>query len=442
MSFGYGVGDIIAVTQLAWKCVKNAREACGEHDALTREVNSLHSLLSQLQLEKASPESLLNQPDDDRNEELNRLVANCEEVLNEIDAILNKYPALNGVKHGTEKRTWQKVKFGNDEMKDLIKLRQKMGHHTQAIVLFCNLLSMGSQGRVERYLRSSGGEMRELCLAINSTLAQLMGSGKPEGSVLTMYSDDDPTIWKELRRHLVLGGHKSNTIQGNFERIKAYVRELGDRGVLDDNRSIEFVTPRAIEGPVKWQLDQTAWQDISSQSLVQITRVGPQPSSRFIEELQRVSRMHGVHFECQSTEISALEQEDTLLTQDVSARQDSGSTTEEGGEAVPERWDQIAGIHPPEIQKRSFMEQNLPPVNEITKQTVVRRQTPQSVPAGTTKLGSNTEEEAHRDGRLAFLPPPIHAPLEIQAPLRLLPSYQPKSPQKYGVKYIFQSCLI
>jgi hypothetical protein len=111
-----------------------------------------------------------------------------------------------------------------------------------------------------------------------------------------MYSEDDPAIWKELRRQLVHGGYNSHTIQENFESIKAYVRELGDRGVLDDNRGIGFVSPGAIEGPVKWQLDQTAWQDISSQPLAQITQGGPQPSSRFIEELQRVSRMHGVHF--------------------------------------------------------------------------------------------------------------------------------------------------
>jgi hypothetical protein len=422
-------------------CSKNAREACGEHDELTREVNSLHSLLSQLQLGKASPESLLNQLDDDRNEELNRLVANCEEVLNEIDAILNKYSALNGVKHGKGKRTWQKVKFGNDEMQDLIKLRQKMGHHTQAIVLFCNLLSMGSQGRVEKYMRSSGVEVRELCLAINSTLAQLIDNGKPEGTVLTMYSEDDPAIWKELRRQLVHGGHNSNTIQENFESIKAYVRELGDRGVLDDKRNIGFVSPQAIEGPVKWQLDQTAWQDISSQSLAQITQRGPQPSSRFIEELQRVSRMHGVHFKGKSTESLAIEPEDVLLAQDVSATQDS-VTTAEGGEDVPERRDQVAGTYPPEMQESLFMEQNLPAINEIRKQKVVSRQTPQSVTADTTKLDRIPEEETSEDGALAFFPSSNHASLDIRPPLRLLPSYQPKTPQEYSVKYIFQSCFI
>jgi TusA-related sulfurtransferase len=156
-----------------------------------------------------------------------------------LDAILSKYSALKGNEHGKGKKAWQKVRFGNDEMQDLMKLRQKMGHHTQAILFFCNLMSMGSQGRVEKYLRSSRGEIRDLVLTVNSAIAQLTRNGNSEGSILTAYSDDDPAVWKDLRRQLALGGHKSQVIQDNFENIKAYIRELGERCVLDDNRAIE-----------------------------------------------------------------------------------------------------------------------------------------------------------------------------------------------------------
>ena len=51
MSFGYSVGDAVLITQLAWKTVQNARKACGEHDELTREVLSLHVVLSRLEQE-------------------------------------------------------------------------------------------------------------------------------------------------------------------------------------------------------------------------------------------------------------------------------------------------------------------------------------------------------------------------------------------------------
>jgi hypothetical protein len=134
-----------------------------------------------------------------------------------------------------------------------------------------------------------------------------------------------------------------------------------------------------------------------------------------------------------------IEQEDTLLVQDISAAQDSVATAEEGGEDVPEPQDQVAGTYPLEMQESLFMEQNLPAIAEITKQKVVPRQTPQSVPAGTTKLDRIPEEQTRQDGALAFLPSSNHASLDIRPPLRLLPSYQPKTSQEYSVKYIFQS---
>jgi hypothetical protein len=170
MSFGYGVGDIILVTQLAWKCVRNAREACGQYDELTREVGGLFSLLNQFQLEKNNQHYLLNQSNDDRKEEFNRIVENCGEILGELDAILKKYTALGYGNHSKGKKAWQKVKFGNDEMQDLIRLRQKMVQHTQNITAFCNLLCMGSRGRMEQHMRSSGRETRDIMLAINSQL--------------------------------------------------------------------------------------------------------------------------------------------------------------------------------------------------------------------------------------------------------------------------------
>jgi hypothetical protein len=42
------------------------------------------------------------------------------------------------------------------------------------LVLFCITLSLGSQGRIEEHTRSSSGEMRNLVLAINSKLAQMI----------------------------------------------------------------------------------------------------------------------------------------------------------------------------------------------------------------------------------------------------------------------------
>lgn len=266
MSFGYGVGDIILVTQLAWKCVQNAREACGNYNELTREVEGLHALLSRIQREKSNQDSLFNHPDESREEQLRPLLENCDIVLSGVDAILQKYTVLREGNHSKGKKVWQSIKFGNAEMQDLIQLRQKMAHHTQALSFFCSLMNIGSQGRVEKFIRSTGDGMQD----INEKLAQILyNTQKPEGSIFTDYPDDDLSVWKGFRRELILDGYNSSFIQRNFEDIIRGMKSLDDLRVLDKSLEprIELRQWRAIESPAQWQLVQSVWQDDLSRAL-------------------------------------------------------------------------------------------------------------------------------------------------------------------------------
>lgn len=274
MSFGYGVGDIILVTQLAWKCVQNAREACRNYNELTREVEGLHALLSRIQREKSNGDSLFNHPDESREEQLKPLLENCDIVLSGIDTILPKYTTLREGNHSKGKKVLQSIKFGNSVMQDLIQLRQKMAHHTQALNLFCSLMNIGSQGRVEKFMRSTGDgmqDMYQLNQVINEKLAQILGNTqKPEGSIFTDYPDDDPSVWKGFRRELILDGYTSSFIRKNLEDIIRGMKGLDGLDVPDKSLEprIELRQWRAIEGPARWQLVQSAWQDDLSKSLV------------------------------------------------------------------------------------------------------------------------------------------------------------------------------
>ena len=65
-----------------------------------------------------------------------------------LDGILEKYNALSEEKRSVRK-LWKNVKFGNGEMLDLAEIRLKIATSTSALTLFLNLLSIGSQGKVE-----------------------------------------------------------------------------------------------------------------------------------------------------------------------------------------------------------------------------------------------------------------------------------------------------
>ena len=236
MSFGLSTTDIVFVVRLAWSTVQNSRKACGKYDELTHEVAGLYSALQRLQREAERPESPINRPSDSCQEELKSILSGCRKPLLIIDKILRKYQALSDHERGLRK-LWQRIQFGNGEVADLRDLRAQIVYQTSLLSMFLNTLSLGSVGRVEKQMNDAGGDLREIRAALNGITAQYMSGSRHEGSALTTYADDDKAVWRELRRELVKDGFTSAVISRNKDLIKAYVEELGNRGLLDNEES-------------------------------------------------------------------------------------------------------------------------------------------------------------------------------------------------------------
>lgn len=243
MSFGFSPSDIVLTAQLAWKTVQNSRKACGEYDELTREILSLHVVLQRLEQEAAKPDSPVNKRGDTCREELRTITSGCQKVLNQLDRVLEKYNGLSDTERSGRK-LWQKIRFGNGEVVDIRDLRGKLVYYTSAISLFVNMVSMGSLGRVESQMNNAGGDLREIKVAVNSITAHLISKNNHEGSILTTHTNDDRSVWKEFRRELIDDGFKSDVIKRHKRLIKAYVKELGSRGLLDDEDPEDMLQPR------------------------------------------------------------------------------------------------------------------------------------------------------------------------------------------------------
>ena len=236
MSFGYSIGDAIVLTQLAWKTVQNARKACGKYHELTHEVLSLHVVLRRLEDEVKKPEITFSgvRSGESDSEELQVIVNGCRWVLSILDQVLTKYNAL-GEQERSGRKLWQKIKFGNGKMADLAEMRARLTYYTSAMSLFLNMVSMGTMGRVERQMNNTGGDLKEIKAAVNGITAHLMSSSnRHEGSVLTAHADDDRAVWKEFRRELLEDGFSSSVIRKHKRLIKAYIEELGSRGLFDE----------------------------------------------------------------------------------------------------------------------------------------------------------------------------------------------------------------
>ncbi len=233
MSFGFSPSDVVLLGQLAWTTVQNSRKACGEYAELTRETTSLHINLQRLERETAKPESPINRPSDTCREELAPIVNGCGKALGVLDTILEKYNALNDGERRKGK-LWKEVRFANGEWTNVKDLRLKLNFYTSNLSLFLNMVSMGSMGIVEKQMHEAGGDLKDIRRAVNGITANLMSGANKEGSVLTDYADDDKAVWRAFRRELVKAGFSSDVIREHKDTIQAYVKELGSRGILDD----------------------------------------------------------------------------------------------------------------------------------------------------------------------------------------------------------------
>ena len=107
MSFGFSVGDFLAVGQLSWKVYKKCKDSPGSYAELSNEVGALHNVMKETE-ELCSQQDLTPQQE-------NRLLKcqqGCRDVLENLDRLLIKYESL-----GTNsRRTFDRMGFAAEDM--------------------------------------------------------------------------------------------------------------------------------------------------------------------------------------------------------------------------------------------------------------------------------------------------------------------------------------
>ncbi|KFY87357.1 hypothetical protein V500_07002 [Pseudogymnoascus sp. VKM F-4518 (FW-2643)] len=296
MSFGFSSSDIALVIQLAVKVIDNSRGAIGEQHEFVREMSSLHIALQRLKYEKSKPGSLLNREKDDRIGELDTIIKDCRGLLKPVKRQLERYNGLADEKKRGFFRAWQSFRFGNLEMRKLIDVARRISQYKDSISLYLNLICVGSQGRVERWMYELGGEVREMRLEINR-IAVFMQAGGIEGSILTSYAEDDKAAWRDLRRSLSMAGFQTSTLDRYRDNIKDYLMELGKRGALDDVPETEYLL-----APTKNDPDIAAWFRFTDPLTIYARFMesnGTQPLSPFFEEIVDADFLPGAHPNCE-----------------------------------------------------------------------------------------------------------------------------------------------
>ena len=130
MSFGVGIGDVVLVTNLAWKLYKSCKESSEDFRRISNELALLHVALGETQdyLNEHS-----GQLADSRRNRYQILMDNCRVPLEDLHALLGRYESLNT----QSQRTWDRMRFG---LKDLAEIRQRLVEITTQLSCFNTML--------------------------------------------------------------------------------------------------------------------------------------------------------------------------------------------------------------------------------------------------------------------------------------------------------------
>lgn len=121
MSFGFGVGDFIAVGELSWKLYRSvyqvARDAPPEIKSLHQELSNLSNIIKALHEDALQEDSTLAQAPEERVELGRSLLKATEDNLQGLAKLVDKYLPLGEPRVDPKsrreaiKRLWTKVKY-------------------------------------------------------------------------------------------------------------------------------------------------------------------------------------------------------------------------------------------------------------------------------------------------------------------------------------------
>lgn len=238
MSFGKSPDEYRELAGAAHATLLNARKACGDGDALTLNISSLHHVLARLSTDVEASEKeggVRKRESDNRWRELATLARDCARLLKVLNQVLGKYNSLPDDKRKVTK-LWRRVKFGNGETLDLDKIQGEMGTYTQAISLFLGLVERGVPGKVEGYMDAHGAELREVKHTLHWVVAKMLAFQDGKGNKMlrsVRMGKGEGDLWHIIRKELMGEGWASNVLGRHQKIIVKYILELGEKGVLD-----------------------------------------------------------------------------------------------------------------------------------------------------------------------------------------------------------------
>ncbi|CZT01032.1 uncharacterized protein RAG0_08861 [Rhynchosporium agropyri] len=256
MNFGASPSDIVIVVTFCKALYRKCRDAGGEYDEVSGEVRGLHTVLRHLKHEVDAPASPLNRDPSIWGCQLAPIIGDCDFTLRQLDGLLRTYGRISSAASSPSisRIPWDKVGFTSNEMDTLGVIRVKLISHKKSLTLFLDTLQLNQSIKIIQVLDNQEGQLDTILDKVDG-IAKRMAPPRRDGSVLTSYDDDDREVWKQFRRELILEGFSSDILQQHEDVLRAYIREIDQKGLLDD------ISPNSHTPPDAPGLNPEHWLD-------------------------------------------------------------------------------------------------------------------------------------------------------------------------------------
>ncbi|CAG7937923.1 unnamed protein product [Penicillium salamii] len=166
VSFGFGVGDFLAILKLANTVRKQFKDAPGQFKSISDDVKLLSNVLRDI--EDDDPSENLKEAQKDQ---LNEISRSCTGILSELHAIINKHQSLDKSAQPSIKKVGDRVwKRFNWDQKEISDFRQRLSTNIDSFNLFLTHVAITTQHGVTQLLEYQDTQQHESCLAWLSPL--------------------------------------------------------------------------------------------------------------------------------------------------------------------------------------------------------------------------------------------------------------------------------
>ena len=235
MSFGFGVGDIMAISELALKVYTAYKDAPDDYRNIADEVKSLHIII-----EETAQHFKSTTLSDKKQQGGKEVLEGCQNVLKDLDALIEKYNALAS---SNTSQVFQRIKLGTE---DIVTLRARLTSNTTLLNSFIQRLDITITITIEYIMLISqlSCKLDEIQASSSHKLDEMQAQSQlPEGSNSPdLETSPLPTISTESNQNrlrfprilppvdflvgpLMVGAART----GNIKRLKStlgYVRDI------------------------------------------------------------------------------------------------------------------------------------------------------------------------------------------------------------------------